>query len=79
MTAYFLIGYCFAGIKKLDIHTDSQFMINCITDWMKKWKKNNWVTSNGGAVKNKEQLQILDKAISSLDAVRWVSFVCLLD
>ncbi|XP_054258155.1 ribonuclease H1-like [Macrosteles quadrilineatus] len=60
-----------AGIKRLNIHTDSQFMISCMTDWIKKWRKNNWMTSTGGPVKNKEQLVLLDKAINGMDAVKW--------
>ncbi|KAG8257360.1 Ribonuclease H1 [Homalodisca vitripennis] len=60
-----------AGVRRLNIHTDSQFMISCITEWIKKWKRNNWMTTNGGQVKNKEQLIILDEAIKTLDAVKW--------
>uniref|UniRef100_A0A1B6GSK7 Ribonuclease H1 n=1 Tax=Cuerna arida TaxID=1464854 RepID=A0A1B6GSK7_9HEMI len=60
-----------AGVRRLNIHTDSQFMISCITEWIKKWKRNNWITTNGGQVKNKEQLIILDEAIQTLDAVKW--------
>lgn len=60
-----------AGIRKLDIHTDSQFMINCITSWINKWKRNNWVLSSGGPVKNKDELITLDNAIKKMEVVRW--------
>lgn len=60
-----------AGIKKLDIHTDSQFMIKCITSWINKWKRNNWVLATGGPVKNKDELIMLDNAIQKMEVVRW--------
>lgn len=60
------------GITCLNIHTDSEFLINSITKWVKKWKKNNWLTANGEPVKNKEQLILLDDIINSMEAVKWV-------
>lgn len=39
----------------VNIHTDSKFIINCITkNWWKNWLKNNWQTKEGEPVKNKE-------------------------
>jgi len=60
------------GVDKLDIHTDSQFLINCITKWITNWKKNNWQTKDKKPVKNREDLIALDDEIrmSSL-TVRW--------
>lgn len=43
--------------KKLVIYSDSEYSINCITDWYKKWEKNNWIASAGSPVKNKELIQ----------------------
>lgn len=60
-----------AGFSKIAIHTDSQFMINCMTSWIKGWKKKNWVKGDGEPVKNKEDLIALDKACEDL-AVKWV-------
>lgn len=58
-----------AGIKKLKIHTDSQFLISCITKWMPKWKRNGWRTGTG-SVKNKVELQELEKALSGIE-IAW--------
>jgi len=52
-----------AGIKKLQVNTDSQFLINCVNVWMKNWKKNGWITATGQEVKNKEDLLELDKLL----------------
>lgn len=60
------------GIEKLKINTDSQFVINCITKWMSKWKKCGWKTSSGKDVINKYELIEMEKALAPLD-VSWVS------
>lgn len=38
----------------IEICSDSQYAISCITKWSKKWEKDNWKTANGHPVKNKE-------------------------
>ncbi|XP_045116833.1 ribonuclease H1-like isoform X2 [Portunus trituberculatus] len=60
-----------AGFSKVAVHTDSQFMIDCASSWMKNWKKKGWVKSDGQPVKNKEELMVLDSAMDDL-AVKWV-------
>ena len=52
-------------IQKLKIHTDSKFAIQCITEWMPKWKKNNWMTAERKPVKNRIELEALDKAMKA--------------
>lgn len=64
--------YFVVGITKLNVHTDSKFMIKCITSWIHKWKRNSWKLSDGGPVKNKEELISLDKAIQNIECVKWV-------
>ncbi|KAK2586250.1 hypothetical protein KPH14_001506 [Odynerus spinipes] len=58
-----------AGITKLKINTDSQFLISCITQWMPKWKKNGWQTASKQPVINKTELLEMEKALKSLDVV----------
>tara|TARA_Y100000389_G_C17283145_1_gene424019 strand:- start:105 stop:533 length:429 start_codon:yes stop_codon:yes gene_type:complete len=36
------------------IYTDSIYVKNGITNWIKKWKKNNWKNANKKPVKNKD-------------------------
>ena len=38
--------------------TCSQFLINCITVWIKNWKVNNWMTKDRKPVKNREDLEV---------------------
>ncbi|RZF44959.1 hypothetical protein LSTR_LSTR001920 [Laodelphax striatellus] len=63
-----------AGVRRLHIFTDSQFLINCITEWIYKWKRNDWVTTEGKPVKNKIELVELDECIQTMmDCVIWAT------
>ena len=44
------------------IFTDSKYVKDGITDWIKKWKVNNWKSSNKKPVKNKDLWIKLDNA-----------------
>ncbi|KAH7089451.1 ribonuclease H-like domain-containing protein [Paraphoma chrysanthemicola] len=39
------------------IHTDSNYSIKCLTEWFPKWEKNNWKSSSGKAVENKDLIE----------------------
>ena len=64
------------GLKNLDepckvkLHTDSKYVMDGITQWIKNWKKNNWKTAAKKDVKNKELWQKLDHLISK-HQVQW--------
>lgn len=59
------------NLKNLIIHTDSMFLINCVTKWMAGWKKKGWLKSDGEEVANKEELQELDALMGNLN-IKWV-------
>lgn len=40
--------------KDVVICTDSSYSIKCLDEWCKKWQKNDWKTSKGEEVKNKD-------------------------
>jgi ribonuclease HI len=48
------------GIVRL--HTDSQYVKNGITSWMKKWKQNGWKTADKKPVANVDLWQRLEAA-----------------
>ena len=52
------------------IFTDSTYVKNGITEWMKNWKKNGWKNSNKKPVKNKDLWVKLDKLCES-NSVSW--------
>ncbi len=58
------------NITRIEIHTDSQYVKNGITAWMKNWKRNGWRTSGGDGVKNKELWVKLDVLTRKLD-IKW--------
>ena len=46
----------------IEIFTDSKYVKNGITDWIKKWKVNNWKSSNKKPIKNKDLWVKLDNS-----------------
>jgi ribonuclease HI len=46
---------------KVELHTDSQYLRQGITQWMHNWKRKNWKTAGGSAVKNKDLWLRLDE------------------
>ena len=58
-------------IQEVCIFTDSQYVKNGISAWIINWKKNNWVTSTGTPVKNKELWIAIDEVRNKLKLVNW--------
>ncbi|KAF6039244.1 RNASEH1 [Bugula neritina] len=55
------------GYTRLEIRTDSQFMISSMTQWIYGWKKRDWQLSGGGGpVKNMEDFKRLDGLCSDV-------------
>jgi len=52
------------------IHTDSQYLKNGITSWIRRWKKNGWQTAGKEPVKNKDLWEILDQ-LASRHKIEW--------
>ncbi|WP_294088216.1 ribonuclease HI [uncultured Actinobacillus sp.] len=48
---------------QVHLHSDSQYMKDGITKWIFNWKRNNWKTANGKAVKNQDLWIALDAEI----------------
>lgn len=47
--------------SQVDLHSDSQYVLNGLNEWMAGWKKNGWRTSGKKAVKNQDLWQRLDE------------------
>ncbi|HSZ51870.1 MAG TPA: ribonuclease HI, partial [Caulobacteraceae bacterium] len=47
---------------KVELHTDSQYVKNGITQWLQMWKARGWRTMTKGAVKNEDLWRRLDEA-----------------
>ncbi len=56
---------------KVRLHTDSQYLKQGITSWIKNWKRNGWRTADRKPVKNVELWQSLDDLLKTHD-VKWI-------
>ncbi len=57
----------------VELKTDSQYVKNGITAWIKSWEKNGWLTSDKKPVKNRELWEALDAVNSRVNPVlAWV-------
>lgn len=62
------LGECKSGKSKhFVIHTDSKYSIDAITAWSKKWEQNNWKSSTGSDVLNKDLIQASRKLIGEIE------------
>ena len=50
------------GPCHVELHTDSQYVKNGITQWLSLWKARGWRTMTKGAVKNEDLWRRLDEA-----------------
>ena len=50
--------------SEITVYTDSTYLKNGITDWIKKWEKNGWKSSSNQPIKNKDLWLELSKLCS---------------
>ena len=61
----------FIKIKsKINIFTDSKYLIDGISIWIKSWKLNNWKTKKNKNVKNSDLWKELDE-LESFHTIKW--------
>jgi ribonuclease HI len=60
-----------SGMKTMYIYTDSQLLINSVTKWMLKWKKNGWKTATGQSVEHQDLLKEIDDMCGKR-RVKWI-------
>ncbi len=58
-------------IQEVCIFTDSQYVKKGISSWIINWKKNDWITSTGTPVKNKDLWIAIDDVRNKLTKVEW--------
>ena len=56
--------------KEIEVFTDSKYVMQGITEWIKNWKNNHWKTSQKKDVKNKDLWVLLDN-VSEKHDIRW--------
>ena len=58
---------------RVELHTDSKYVMQGITEWMRGWKARGWLTADKKPVKNADLWQRLDAARARHDVKwRWV-------
>ena len=62
------------GITTVRVFTDSNYVRMGLTEWSKNWERNNWKTSTGGDVKNKEEWVKMIELMRKFEIVdiKWV-------
>ena len=60
----------FSESTEIEIFTDSKYVMDGITEYIKKWKVNGWKTASKKPVKNSDLWKQLD-ALSSQHSIRW--------
>ena len=61
----------FSKKQKIRIYTDSNYVKEGITNWIKIWEKNNWKTANKKKVKNVESWIKLN-TLSNFHDIEWL-------
>jgi len=56
--------------SKVILYTDSKYLMDGINQWILKWKKNSWKTSNNKEVKNMDLWKKIDE-LNSYHVVEW--------
>jgi ribonuclease HI len=55
---------------RIQLHTDSTYVMKGMTEWLANWKKKNWRTAGKQPVKNQELWQRLEQAVERHE-VEW--------
>ena len=56
--------------REIEVFTDSKYVMQGITEWIKNWKNNHWKTSQKKDVKNKDLWVLLD-TVSAKHDIEW--------
>lgn len=56
---------------EIELHTDSQYVLKGITEWLEGWKAKGWKTAGKTPVKNVDLWQTLDEA-SRKHQIEWI-------
>lgn len=57
-----------AGDSNIQVYTDSSYVINGITKWIKGWKRNGWKTKTKDDVLNKDLWMELDESVNEIQS-----------
>ncbi|MSR70717.1 ribonuclease HI, partial [Candidatus Kaiserbacteria bacterium] len=55
----------------IEVYTDSSYVINGITKWVRGWKENHWMTKQKKPVLNRELWETLLNVVEARGPIRW--------
>jgi ribonuclease HI len=55
--------------EPITLYTDSEYLINCVTKWVKGWKNKGWKKADGKPVQNQDLLETLDEL--NTQQIKW--------
>ncbi len=61
---------CLKRSSRIELYTDSTYVMKGVTEWMAGWKRNGWKTSARKPVKNQDLWQRMSDAIDGHD-IQW--------
>lgn len=61
--------------NKFEIRTDSEYAINCITEWSDNWAANNWKKGNGDDVVHKRVIQEILSIMNEYNLRVWFVWI----
>ncbi|KAK4647068.1 uncharacterized protein QC761_122230 [Podospora bellae-mahoneyi] len=68
LMAVLLALQAFDPAESVEIRTDSQYSIDCVTKWYRGWVRNGWLSAKGAAVKNDDIIKPIRALIDERDA-----------
>lgn len=70
------ILYALNNIKNknitVELYSDSQYAINCVTKWAKNWERNNWKKKDGKEISN---LELIKEIYYKIEEFPFLSFI----
>jgi ribonuclease HI len=64
--------HAFGQSQPIILYTDSEYLINSVTKWLKGWKRKGWKKADGNPVQNQDLLEILDELNNRLVSWQYV-------
>lgn len=55
------------SLAKVEIWTDSDYAINCVTNWIHNWMKNGWKTANGAPVLHQDLITFIYQTLPTVN------------
>lgn len=59
-------------VSTVNIYIQNNFIMKGITEWIHKWRKNDFTSSNKNSIKNKELWKLIDEKQKEFESINWM-------